>query len=286
MGREWSTEYPAPRTTLTHSYFSSSFSDIDAAQNPEQFVQYMDEANAMEFFQSAKKRTYSLLGLRTGDRVLDVGCGAGDDVRALAQLVGATGRAVGVDSSRTMIDAARQRARPGEPVEFHVADAERLDVPDGSFDGCRADRVLQHLSDPGQAIKEMARVLRAGGRLVALEPDTGALLIDAPDVELTRTIINFRGDAVRSGWIGRQLRRLFKEASLAQVEVAVIPSPRTDYAHTNASLRLDYYARSAAEAGVIAVSDAERWSASLAQHAAEGTFFCLVTMFLVSGRKA
>ncbi len=267
------------------TYFSSSFSNIDATENPEQFVQYMDDANAMEFFQAAKQRTYSLLAPRTADRMLDVGCGAGDDVRALAQLVGPTGRAVGVDSSRTMIEAARQRVRPGEPVEFHVAHAQQLDFPDASFDGCRADRVLQHLNDPGRAIAEMVRILRAGGRLVALEPDTGALLIDAPDLELTRKIVTFRGDAVRSGWIGRQLRRLFVEAGLIQVEIAVMPSPRTDYGHTNASLRLDYYAHSAAEAGVISMSDAERWSASLAQRAAEGTFFCLVTMFMVSGLK-
>src|SRR5690348_15062672 len=92
------------------STFSSSFSNIDAATNPTEFVRFMDDANSMEFFRSAKERTYTLLALQAGNRVLDVGCGTGDDVRALARIVGPTGRVVGVDSSQTMIEAARRRA--------------------------------------------------------------------------------------------------------------------------------------------------------------------------------
>ena len=94
----------------------------------------------------------------------------------------------------------------------------------------------------------MARVLRPNGRLVVFEPDTGGLLIDAPDKEVTRRIINFRGDVVRNGWIGRQLPRLMKHAGFLDVEVTVLPSPSTDYTHTNASLQLDSYAHRAARA--------------------------------------
>jgi len=270
---------------LANPLFSSSFSNIDAAADPTQFVDFMDDANAMEFFQAAKKRTYALLALQAGERVVDVGCGAGDDVRAMAHLVGPTGLCLGVDSSTTMIEAARQRTGAGEPVEFLVGDAEHLALPDQSYDACRADRVLQHLTDPRQALAHMFRVLRPGGRLVVFEPDTGALLVDAPEKDVTRKILDFRGDAVRSGWIGRQLPRLFKEVALVGVDVAVMPSPRTDYAHTNASLRLDYYAQRAAEAGVISAAEADRWSAGLAERAAAGMFFCLVTMFMASGRK-
>jgi ubiquinone/menaquinone biosynthesis C-methylase UbiE len=172
---------------VTNEYFSSSFSNIDAASNPREFVEYMDDANAMGFFRTAKQRTYELLALRTGDHVLDVGCGAGEDVRAMAEIVGPSGRAVGVDSSQTMIDAAWERSATSPPgVEFFVGNAEHLDIPDASFDACRADRVLQHLSNPVHAVSEMARVVRAGGRVVAFEPDNGGLMIDAPDKEVTR----------------------------------------------------------------------------------------------------
>ena len=139
------------------STFSGSFSNIDAALDPSDFVRFMDDANAMEFFRSAKERTYALLALQAGNQVLDVGCGTGDDVRALARIVGATGLVVGIDSSQTMIDAARLRSVGQSGVEFHIGDAQRLDFADDTFDACRTDRVLQHLSDPQKALREMAR---------------------------------------------------------------------------------------------------------------------------------
>jgi SAM-dependent methyltransferase len=107
------------------STFSSSFSNIDAAADPTDFVRFMDDANSMEFCRSAKERTFTLLALQVGNRVLDVGCGTGDDVRALAQIVGPTGRGVGLDSSQTMIEAARRRAAGQSAVEFHLGDARR-----------------------------------------------------------------------------------------------------------------------------------------------------------------
>jgi ubiquinone/menaquinone biosynthesis C-methylase UbiE len=276
----------ATTMSVTGEFFSSSFSNIDATSNPTEFVHYMDDANSMEFFRAAKRRTYDLLALHPGERVLDIGCGAGEDVRALADIVGAAGVAVGIDASQTMIDAARRRTAESSVVaDFFVGDAEHLDFPDASFDACRADRVLQHLTTPSNAMAEIARVLRPGGRVVVFEPDNGGLLIDAPDKEVTRRITAFRGDVVRTGWIGRQLPRLFKSAGLLNVEVEVMPSPRTDYTHTNASLRLDYYAQRAAEAGVIGFDEAARWSESLAAAAAAGCFFCVVTMFMVAGRK-
>ena len=152
----------------------------------------MDDANSMEFFRAAKRRTYDLLALCPGERVLDIGCGAGDDVRALADIVGPAGYAVGIDASQTMIDAARRRAADSSVVaDFFVGDAEHLDFPDASFDACRADRVLQHLDSLSNAVAQMARVLRPGGRVVVFEPDNGGLMIDAPDNAST-TMLNAR----------------------------------------------------------------------------------------------
>jgi ubiquinone/menaquinone biosynthesis C-methylase UbiE len=289
-GRERQT-MTAERTRATFGSFtgadtSGGFSAIDRAERPEAFVQFMDDANSMAFFQAAKEQTYARLALQPGDHVLDIGCGSGGDVRALAGLVGPDGRAVGVDGSATMIAAARQRSAGGSPpVEFVVGDAHHLDFPDASFDACRTDRVLLHLTDPGQVLREIARVLRPGGRAVALEPDGGGLLVDSPDRDTTSKILDLRSRAVRSGWIGRSLPRLFRSAGLTDIEVQVLPGPRFDFDETNASLRLLEHADRAAARGMISTEAAERWKAWLIDAGARGEFFCLVTMFLVAGRK-
>jgi ubiquinone/menaquinone biosynthesis C-methylase UbiE len=274
---------PAPQNGVQ---FSGGFSQVDHESRPEAYVQFMDDANSMEFFKNAKALTYARLGLEPGDAVLDIGCGSGGDVRALAEIVGPMGRAVGLDGSTTMIAAARQRsAGTGLPVEFVVGDAHRLDFRDSSFDACRTDRVLLHLADPEQAVREIARVLRPHGRVVALEPDGGGMLIDHPDRDTTARILDSRSRATRSGWIGRSLRRHFLRAGLTDIELQVLPSPRTSFAETNASLRLLDHADRAVANGVITRDAAERWKSRLIEAGERDEFFCLVTMFLVVGHK-
>ena len=275
------------RTSRPGVEFSGGFSEVDLAPRPAGYVQFMDDANSMAFFQTAKALTHARLALQPGEAVLDIGCGSGGDVRAMAEIVGPKGRAVGLDGSATMVAAARQRSLGSDlPVEFVVGDAHHLDFPDSSFDACRTDRVLLHLADPSQAVREIARVLRPGGRVVALEPDAGGLLVDHPDRETTSKILESRTRATRSGWIGRSLRRLFLGAGLTDIELQVLPSPRTDFAETDASLRLQDHADRAAATGVITPESAERWKATLIEAADRGEFFCLVTLFLVVGRKA
>src|SRR5229473_7376822 len=92
----------------------------------------------------------------------------------------------------------------------------------------RPCRATWRLRRPGWISGRSTRAICATAFEV-FEPDNGGLMIDAPDKEVTRRISAFRGDVVRTGWIGRQLPRLFKSAGLLNVAVEVLPSPRTDY---------------------------------------------------------
>ena len=156
--------------------------------------------------------------IRPGHAVLDVGCGAGDDLRSLAQLVGPTGRVVGVDNSETMLQEARERTR-GLPVECHTGDAHHLDFAADSFDSCRAERVLQHVEDPFQAFAELVRVVRPGGRVVVADPDYGTVMVDATHRALTQHILAFPCEMTRNGWIGRQLSGLAQQCGLVDVTI-------------------------------------------------------------------
>jgi SAM-dependent methyltransferase len=95
------------------------------------------------------------------ERVVDVGCGTGDLTEQLAREAGVP--VVAVDLSPRMADLARARGLPAAN-----ADIERLPFPDGTFDAVLANRVLYHLPDLDAGLAELARVLRRGGRLVAV----------------------------------------------------------------------------------------------------------------------
>jgi ubiquinone/menaquinone biosynthesis C-methylase UbiE len=105
--------------------------------------------------------------LRQGERVLDVACGTGLIAFAAAQAIGAQGSVVGVDLSGRMVDAAanRARARMLPAMRFERMDAESLEFPDASFDVALCALGLMYMPDPAQALREMRRVLRPGGRM-------------------------------------------------------------------------------------------------------------------------
>src|SRR5262249_731945 len=150
--------------------------------------------------------------------------GTGDDVRAFAALVGDQGRAVGIDTSAAMIAEARQRsAQNNLPEEFSVGEADHLDFPANTFDGCWAHRVFHHLADPQHALTEMVRVAKSVGRIVVVDADHELLTIDAADRATTRALRMLWTDTHRASWIGRQLFGLFHRVGLPALQVRPVP---------------------------------------------------------------
>ena len=110
---------------------------------------------------------FSLGKLLPGERVVDVGCGAGIDSLIAAKKVGSEGRVIGVDMTPSMLQKARHAADESglENVEFREGYAEALPVEDGWADVVISNGVLNLMPDKGAALEEMSRVLEPGGRL-------------------------------------------------------------------------------------------------------------------------
>jgi len=110
---------------------------------------------------------FSLGELRPGERVLDVGCGAGIDSMIAAKKVGPDGRVIGVDMTPSMLEKARQGAKEAglRNVEFREGYAEALPIEDGWADVVISNGVLNLMPDKSAALDEMSRVLKPNGRL-------------------------------------------------------------------------------------------------------------------------
>lgn len=115
---------------------------------------------------SLTRRLATALGLRPGQRVLDVAAGPGATARLLAGEYGAL--VDGIDLSSAVVARARsmaQRAGLGDTARFHVGDAERIPLPDSQFDAVVCECALCTFPDKPAAAVEIARVLRVGGRV-------------------------------------------------------------------------------------------------------------------------
>lgn len=130
---------------------------------------------------------YLLGHLRPGLSLLDVGCGPGTITLDLAERV-SPGSVIGLDRDAGVLEGA-ERSRAGralENVSFRTGDVYALEFPDASFDVVHAHQVLQHLTDPVAALREMRRVLRPGGLLAVRDSDYGAKFWAPPDPILDR----------------------------------------------------------------------------------------------------
>jgi arsenite methyltransferase len=110
---------------------------------------------------------FSLGRLDRGERVLDLGCGAGTDTLVAAQMVGPEGRVTGLDMTPEMLDKARRAAAElgARNVVFVEGEAERLPFPDESFDAVISNGVIDLIPDKDAVFAQLQRVLRAGGRI-------------------------------------------------------------------------------------------------------------------------
>lgn len=176
-------------------------------------------------WRTAENSAGFLLGhLKPGLQLLDVGCGPGTISADLSRLV-APGRVEAVDISREVIEVAQSihREQDLENLSFSVDNVYELSFDDSSFDVVYAHQVLQHLSDPVAALREMRRVLRADGLLAVRDADYGAFAWSPSDDRLTRWMEiyhqvtranNAEADA------GRRLPRWVREAGFGSLEVS------------------------------------------------------------------
>jgi SAM-dependent methyltransferase len=265
---------------------SSGLHSVDCRVDLASRLRFLDAEAAKPAMCAAKRRTLEALEIRAGARLLDVGCGAGDDARALARLVGPQGRIDAIDVDPMMVvEAGRRSVGEQLPIVFRVGDVYELDYADGTFDGARAERTFLHLAEPARALAQMARVVKQRGKVVVLDRDIETRTIDVPDRALTRRILNFWCDSFLGGWIGRRLPRLFHEAGLADVTTEAVTVIDRDFAAFDAQYDVARIVERAVAAGAIGPEEGARWLASLRQQAGAGSFFSSMTSFVVSGRR-
>jgi SAM-dependent methyltransferase len=248
-----------------------AFTAVDDQDDPSAWVDVLDKVRAHPFYAAYKTRAAELLAPRAGGRYLEVGTGTGNDALALFERYGV--RVVGVDASETMIAEARRRGLE----EATVADATALPFEDGSFDGAWADRTFQHLAEPERALAEMARVTRAGGRIVVVDPDYGTQAVAVEDEEIARRVLGSRVRHLRNGTLAHRMAGRFAAAGLQKVEAEAMTLVVRDPTAVDNVMGLRSWADGTA--------DADAWHTAIDDSIARGAFLYAVTFFLTAGTK-
>ena len=244
-------------------------------------VAYLGEVARSPQGRDYKAAVLESLELGPGLVVLDVGCGPGTDLAAMAGLVAPDGVVIGVDHDDRMVREAAERTADVSGVEVRQGDVHALPLADASVDRARTDRVLQHVADPGAAVAEIARVLRPGGAVALAEPDWETFVVDAGDaagLSVSRAFVRWTCDqVVRNATVGRSLARHASGAGLSVRAVSAYPSVWTTFETADRVLGLTRNSASAVEGGYVDGADRDAWLAGLAT----GPFVAAVSLFVV-----
>ncbi len=236
-----------------------------------------------------KNRTYELLDLKAGQKVLDVGCGPASDTIELGRRVGPLGRVFGVDHDMAMLREADGRAAEAGVsawVRHLRADSAAMPFAPDVFDAVRSERLFQHLPEPRATLAEMVRVARNGGLVLVLDTDWGSASTDTTEVDIERRLARTHADReANNGYAGRQLYGLFRQAGLQDIAVEAYVNWATDYAFFRRATLLEEVEQIAVAEGIVTEDEVRRLRDQMERADAEGTFFSSTTQMLVVGRK-
>lgn len=235
----------------------------------------------------------SFVDLPEGGTVVDLGCGTGGDLLALAaRHADPSARFLGIDAAETAIAAATEHAAGDARVSFiqHRLDG-RAPLPDASVDAVYSHNLLECLGDSEAFAREVGRVLRPGGVAVIAHWDWDSQVLDGSDRAAVRRLVHAFADWQQpwmehaDGWMGRRLWGIMETTGLFDGAVHARVLTNTEYAPGwYGHARVQDFA-SLARRGLVSREDHERVVADLEALSREGRYFYSITGYAYVGRR-
>jgi len=228
--------------------------------------------------------TLHALGLQAGERALDVGAGPGFLVAEMAEQVGPNGHVTGLDISDSMVALAQRRCAK-EPIKSRTTivkgDATALPFPDASFDVGVSTQVYEYVPDVAQALAELHRVLRPGGRALILDTDWDSVVWHSRDRARMQRILAAWNERFADPYLPRTLASRLHDAGfeLRSRDVLVLFNPEYDpatYSVSNGRIMADFVIGRQG----ITPTEVEAWTCELEQLSREGDYFFSLNRYL------
>lgn len=228
------------------------------------------------------------LALPPTAHILELGCGTGVVLRALARRTGFSGHLVGVDQSPALIAAARRLAAEegvDRCIEFQVGDVHHLSVADSSFDAVIAHTLLSHVADPLLVLKEAARVVRLGGSVAIFDGDFASLTFAHPDPAFAKAMDETIVETVFTN------PRLMRDLPRLQQQVGLEITATTAYVYAEIGTGTFFagfaetYAPLVHRAGLLTARQVEDWLMEQRRAIEQHTFFAACNFYAYLTRR-
>ncbi|MFX1256028.1 MAG: methyltransferase domain-containing protein [Promethearchaeota archaeon] len=251
---------------------------------------YLSQLNMLKAQSEFMEERLSLLDFSSAEKVLEIGCGLGNDALILIKHLKEGGKYLGVDVNPEYVEKANALFRNENLTDTacaETADAMTMPMMPNYYDIVMIVRVLEHLTDPASLLKRVFEMLKPGGELLCIEPDFATVSFNHPDIALTTRIMNsYFLDVLNYGTAGSKLREWFVNAGFKIKEIKSSSHILLDYNFANLGLGLErtvwgYIVKT----GKATQEEATRFIEGLKQMSEKDIFFGTMTMITFVGKK-
>jgi arsenite methyltransferase len=226
------------------------------------------------------------LNLRSGERVLELGCGGGYFAREAAQCVGPTGRVCAIDISPDQVAAAQNRCAEFDWVECRTADISAPPYGDAEFDVVFAVQALEYLTDLDVALRHIQRMLCQGGRVVIVATDWSSAVWHSEDAPRMRRVLTAWAPHVPCSNLPSILAARLRRAGMLPLRQTAIPIVNTSYHAATISYWVAQLIRPfVVTRQSVTDEDATAWFDEFAKLEENGAYFFSITPILTEAVK-
>jgi ubiquinone/menaquinone biosynthesis C-methylase UbiE len=233
-----------------------------------------------------RSATLDRLDLAKGETVIDIGCGPGFLCESMAEIVGTSGRIVGIDISSDLLALATRR-NSRSWLSYRVGDATSISEPDARFDVAVCTQVAEYVPKVDKVISEAFRVLKPNGRAVFVATDWDALVWHSDDPDRMAAVMKSWAAHCAHPRLPRSLAKRLQAAGFVLKEASVFPILNTEWGDDTYSKGLSRLIRDfVAGRGDVPADDLTAWLEELSQISDEGRYFFSTNRFIFKVLKA
>lgn len=233
-----------------------------------------------------RERVLDALALRSGERVVDLGCGPGLLALQMAERVGPGGEIQCIDASESMIALARRRCAAADRVHLRVGDVAALPYPAETFGAGVCTQVYEYVAEIDRALGELYRVLTPGGRAVIVDTDWESCVWHSSDPARMRRMIEAWDRHCPQPQLPRTLAARLGAVGFASVRVDAITLINDRYQPDTYSFGvMPLLAAYAKKQGLVSREEADAWVADLEALGRRGEYFFSLNRYLFVASK-
>jgi len=233
----------------------------------------VEEFNASPGATRRRATILEALDLKSGQRVLDVGSGPGNQALDIASAVGSGGHVDGVDVAESAVAIARQRCSDLSNVAFHLGEASKLPFDNETFDVAMSSQVFEYLDDIPSALVELHRVLKPGGSVLIHDTDWGAVLWHSTDPDRMARVMKTWDSHLADPHLPRSLRKKLADAGFCNAHAEPIVQIELNYDPSSVSGILMQFIAGYVVSQGMPQSEADAWAADLVALGSGGAYF-------------